>query len=658
MSAGERLAANRSAFADLEARVLKLADAGADAEAAAWAQIAADHAWHSPHGAWAAPAIDDALERIGLRACPRGARPPAPAGRRRVLHVATECAAVGGHSRMAWRWIRRDTASVPTLALTRHRGPVPDGLADAVAARDGRVEIIEGHDQLARARALGRLVNAADAVVLHVHPFDAVAPLALADRDGRPPVLLVNHADHCFWLSPRVPDLVVSTRRAAARTAVERRGVAPERSVVLPVPADAPAALPDRARARRELGLPPEARVLVAMASGYKLERIDDVGFLDLMEPIVAALPQTILVAVGPEDAGAWRDARARSGGRIRALGVLPDPSAALAAADLFVDGYPCSSLTAALEATAAGLPVVSHQPPRPQAATYDIDEPALGDAHVRATTAEDLAAVIGRLASDDAARRTASAAALAASSAMSDGAAWARDMEGAYARAAALAAAGPPARRPIAAPTVASRHEDAFLLALHEASGMTVSREVAIARNGDVFASDPRAGLVVVAYCRDDVQGLQRLLASAVATCDEIDAVEAIVIDDASTDGTGAVLAGLGGDVRWLRNAAPLGAVASWPRGVELAGAGEAALLVTSDVVLADGWIAPLAAALARPGVSAVAPRLAGGTGREVCVLASLGALRNGCAIPPLAVPEAVVLGARASTPHLEVAS
>ena len=55
---------------------------------------------------------------------------------------------------------------------------------------------------------------------------------------------------------------------------------------------------------------------------------------------------------------------------------------------------------------------------------------------------------------------------------------------------------------------------------------------------------------------------------------------------------------------------------------------------------------------------MSAVAPRIVGGTGREVCVLTSLGALRNGCAIPPLAVPESVVLGARASTPHLEVAS
>ena len=639
MSDAERLAANRRSFSELEARAVELAAAGDDAGAAAWARIAADHAWHSPHGAWTSPALDDALEAIGLRSCPRALRPPSD-GARRVLHVATECAAVGGHSRMAWRWIERDAGAVPTLALTRQRGPVPDRLAHAVSRRGGRIDILEGYDELERARALAALVDGADAVVLHVHPFDAVAPIALADRRGRPPVLLVNHADHCFWLGPGVADLVVSTRAA-----------------VLPVPADAPVALPDRATARRALGLDPDARVLVAVASAYKMERIDDVGFLDLVEPVVTGLPGTVLIAVGPDDAGPWREAAVRTGGRIRPLGVLPDPSEALAAADLFLDAYPCSSLTAALEAAAAGLPVVSHQPPRPQAGTYDIDEPALGPAHVRAATPAALAEAVAHLLSDDAARREASEAALAAAAAMRDRASWGAALEATYVRAADLAAAGTPGRAPIPAASAADLHEDAFLLALHEASGMSIPAGAAIARNGDAFPRDPRAGLAVVAYCRDDVNGLQRLLASAVATCDEIDAVEAVVVDDASTDGTGAMLAGLAGDIRSVRNPVPLGAAASWPRGVALAGDAAVALLVTSDVVLADGWLGPLAAALARPGVSAVAPRVAGGTGREVCVLASLDALRNGCAILPLEVPDAVVLGPRAATPHLEVA-
>ena len=57
-----------------------LAAAGEDALAAAWAQIAADFAWNSHPGVMASPAIDDALELIGLRACPRGPRRSAATG--------------------------------------------------------------------------------------------------------------------------------------------------------------------------------------------------------------------------------------------------------------------------------------------------------------------------------------------------------------------------------------------------------------------------------------------------------------------------------------------------------------------------------------------------------------------------------------------------
>ena len=69
-------------------------------------------------------------------------------------------------------------------------------------------------------------------------------------------------------------------------------------------------------------------------------------------------LPDAVVLVVGPDDAGAWAEARARTGGRLRALGRLDDPSVVLAAADVFLDAYPCSSLTAALEAAALGVPV------------------------------------------------------------------------------------------------------------------------------------------------------------------------------------------------------------------------------------------------------------------------------------------------------------
>jgi hypothetical protein len=331
----------------------------------------------------------------------------------------------------------------------------------------------------------------------------------------------------------------------------------------------------------------------------------------------------------------------------------VPDLSRALAAGDVFLDGYPCSSLTAALEAAAAGMCVVSHQPPRPQAATYDIDEPALGAAHLRAPTPESYAAAIARLVSDPAGRARAGAAAARAVAAMADLGAWTSALDAAYARAAEVAVS----RRADAPPITASAdtaHEDAFLLRLHEASGMSIPPEAAIARGGDAFPRDPAAGLAIVIHAHDDRDGLARLIASAVETCAGVEDVAAVVVDDGSRDGTAELLAGLAGDLAVVTNPVPLGPGASWPAGVERA-EGEAVLLVTSDVVLRPGWLEPLRATLARPGVSAVAPRIVGARGGETCVLTSLEALRAGAAVTPVEVPESVVLGGRAAIPPLE---
>jgi GT2 family glycosyltransferase len=143
--------------------------------------------------------------------------------------------------------------------------------------------------------------------------------------------------------------------------------------------------------------------------------------------------------------------------------------------------------------------------------------------------------------------------------------------------------------------------------------------------------------------HCRDDAEGLMRALGSAVETCAELDEVEAIVVDDASGPATAAVIDGLRGDVRVVRNAAPLGPQASFAAALDAA-EGQAALLMTSDVVLLPGWLDPLAEALARPGVSGAAPTVLRGTGREVCVLTSVASARAGAAVVALSVPDSAV--------------
>lgn len=662
MSAAAALARNEARLLELERRAAGYAEAGEDELAAAWCQIAGEFAWLAHTGHMARPGLDATIEAIGLRHCPRGT-PTGPEGPERVLHVLTEVASTGGHSRLAWRWIERDIARVPTVALTCQRAAIPSRLEDAVAVRGGTIEQPGGGDLIARARALAALADRHDLVVLHVHPSDVVSGLALADRRGRPPVLLVNHADHCFWLGPGVADLVVNTRPAAARLATRRRGIAAGRTALLPVPTDLSERGRERARARALLGLDPGAVLMTVVAGAYKTRPIDGEGLLDVLVPAVEALPGVVVLAAGAQDSGDWERARLRTGGRIRALGLVEDLSTLREAADVHLDSFPCSSQTSALEAGAVGVPIVSYQPRRAAAGTYDLDDPALAGVHRRASTPREYRDVLAALAGDAAAREELGRRTMRAVRAEYDPARWCELLDGAYARARALAGTGGPAPTPIGhGPDDAA--EDAFLQVLHGATGLVREPADAIARSHDAFPADPAKGLSIVIHARDDAERLLPMLRSAVETTDHLEQVEAIVVDDGSTDGTPALLRRLDGDLRVMRNPRPRGAHASFADGVAVA-AGPAVLLVSADITLEPGWCDAMAAALARPGVSAVSPSVVpaadpGAAGvvsepvtsaRGVCFLTSAAAVREGIGLVLAHEPAARV--SRGRTAH-----
>src|SRR6185437_9318373 len=131
----------------------------------------------------------------------------------------------GGHMRMIARWVQHDSGNIHSLALTRQNAPIPDKARDAITATRGRVHQLN----LARgglldwARALQGLMAKADLVVLHAHNMDTIPMLALAGMKNRPRTVLLNHADHSFWLGVDFVDQVIHTRRSGLRLSSERR---------------------------------------------------------------------------------------------------------------------------------------------------------------------------------------------------------------------------------------------------------------------------------------------------------------------------------------------------------------------------------------------------------------------------------------------------
>jgi hypothetical protein len=367
-------AANLALLERFETAAERFAADGAVEDAIDAIEVAAVVAGARHPGIHVSHRIERLLERIAAEHLePLTSRTPRT-GPERVLHVATETYMVGGHSRMIWRWIERDPERVHTVVTTRQRASRSDGVGQAAEASGGAfVELDRETPALERAAAVRVLAAEADFVVLHTHPNDPVPVLALAAAGERPPVVFFNHGDHLFWLGASVVDTLYSLRPVGVKLGL-RRGIATERHVQGPAPVvggqdgNGPSADPDpglRSRARAnllgQLGWPSDTIMLLSVGADYKYNGEPGATLLDLVRPVVDANPRVRVLAIGPRDEGAWRDAKEQTRGRIAAIGPRTGIAPVFAAADIYLESRPGGGPGASSEAAAHGLPVLTH---------------------------------------------------------------------------------------------------------------------------------------------------------------------------------------------------------------------------------------------------------------------------------------------------------
>lgn len=357
------LRSNDEAYLALLDRVICI-DAARTPERAAQAVESAARLASSFHtGRFADGRLEEVTRRIGegLRSLaptqpPR--LPPIAAGRRRILHVATAVQEVGGLTRMLERWIAADVESVHLLALL-HQGsaPIPAWLRAGVESSGGTLLLPATSSRVEKAawlRALAR--KAADLVVLHHHPWDVVPSIALA-TDDLPPVAVLNHADHVFWLGSSIADTSIDLRSAANPFTIERRFISDP--VTLPIPLLPPRPL-DRRAARRELQIREDEVVLTSVARAEKFLPSGRFDFLSTTRRLLERNPRAHLYLIGASEEDLGPFLRAPLHERLHPVGEVPDPSIWHAAADLYLESFPFGSQTSLLEAALAGLPVVA----------------------------------------------------------------------------------------------------------------------------------------------------------------------------------------------------------------------------------------------------------------------------------------------------------
>lgn len=280
-------------------------------------------------------------------------------GRRRVLHVASCVRAVGGHTRMMYHWVRNDQGSCHSLVVVNQRDvPLPQWLFEAIRGSGGDLAVLpQGSCLCQKAKWLrDAAARAADLVVLHHGAADVVPTVAFGVHES-PPVALLNHADHTFWLGSSVSDMVINLRTVGSEHTATRRFVSS--NTVVPIPLADPVRQMSRRDARRVLGIPDDQVVLLSVGRAEKYRPCGPYDFVATAGKILDRQPGAHMYVVGESLAGIAPYVRYALHERLHFVGSIEDPSLYRAAADIYLESFPFGSNTALLEAAFSGLSVI-----------------------------------------------------------------------------------------------------------------------------------------------------------------------------------------------------------------------------------------------------------------------------------------------------------
>lgn len=398
--ASARIAANFGEFERWLARSEQHLARNETDPAVLYGAIAAHTAVQAHCGIFWSPRLEKTLNEIGRRIAPMGQPGRRGKSYERILHVGTAMSPVGGLTKLLCEWVKADSERQHTLILTKHLGPTPRVLREVFKASGGQVNHLSHQPGtlLDWARRLRAAAREADAVMLHIHCEDVIPLIAFAEPENNPPILVMNHADHLFWLGPSISHLCINLRQAAQNLTIARRGIDARRQVIVPTPTASVVRARSRAEAKQALGIDPDAVLMVSVARQPKFKTTHGVTYADIHAPLLEEHKNAMLLVVGAGEPQDWAPVRARVGNRLRSIAETTEAAIYFEAADIYVDSYPFVSSTSMMEAASYGVPAATIFTAPPEAAIYAINHVALDGTVMQASSFDEYRRMVARL--------------------------------------------------------------------------------------------------------------------------------------------------------------------------------------------------------------------------------------------------------------------
>jgi len=299
---------------------------------------------------------------------------------KRILHVVSTVSGSGGHTRVVAKWIENcnlffKSGQVHDVCLTQQGiTDVPLWLSNVVKKSGGKIYVLPTKNGIIKkAELLSSIAKKSDIIVLSIHPNDPIANIAFGTPIVGRKVFLFNHADHVFSLGTMVSDLILDFRLSGQKITKSQRSCL--KSVIVPIPlvetCDAGVdQISLKEAARNNLGLGREKKVILTVGDEYKYQNAFGYDFKRCVRGIISKDPNILVYAVGIPCKGEWKKLSKESNGAFVPVGRIKNKvvfDSYYAAADVYMEGFPFSSLTAMLEAGLNLLPIQRmHNPVAP----------------------------------------------------------------------------------------------------------------------------------------------------------------------------------------------------------------------------------------------------------------------------------------------------
>ena len=278
--------------------------------------------------------------------------------KRKILHVISEGYKIGGHTKLVKNWIKKDEDSISALITTWQMNTLPEELIEEVKNHGGFVYSLNNfYGTYEKSASLLRKIaySWSDIVILHCHMQDPIPILAFA-VEGGPPVFILNHADHRFWIGSSIGDVIVDCREESKKLSFERRGA--RESFILPVPLSEKGDF-DKEKYRDKYGIDRKTKVILTIAEEYKFKSINQYSYIDILKRIIFETNDTIAYIVGPKREGKWEQLCLDTNERVKVIGRTENIEELYMISDMYLDSFMFSSFTALLDAAMYGLQII-----------------------------------------------------------------------------------------------------------------------------------------------------------------------------------------------------------------------------------------------------------------------------------------------------------